>query len=62
MIVCVCNRLNDVTIRQGIAAGARKAEDVYGACGAKRKCGRCQDTIAEMLVAEQAKGKLRAAA
>jgi bacterioferritin-associated ferredoxin len=49
MIVCVCNRLNDTRIRAACEAGPKRAEDVYGLCGTKRKCGRCQETIAEML-------------
>lgn len=49
MIVCVCNRLNEDRIRDGIAAGAETPEEVYAACGVKRNCGRCQQTIAEML-------------
>ena len=49
MIVCVCNRLNDVRIRCAIAAGAQTPLDVYAGCGVERNCGRCQETIAEML-------------
>jgi bacterioferritin-associated ferredoxin len=49
MIVCVCNRLNETRIRAACEAGPARAEDVYGLCGVKRNCGRCQETIAEML-------------
>src|ERR1700733_13449156 len=49
MIVCVCNRLNETRIRSAIEAGAPTPEAVYSGCGVKRNCGRCQETIAEML-------------
>src|ERR1700679_1918576 len=49
MIVCVCNRLNDTRIRAACEAGPACASEVYALCGVKRNCGRCQDTIAEML-------------
>ena len=49
MIVCVCNRLNETRIRAACEAGPAKAEDVYALCGVKRNCGRCQETIAEIL-------------
>jgi bacterioferritin-associated ferredoxin len=49
MIVCVCNRLNETRIRAACEAGPQRAEDVYGLCGVKRNCGRCQETIAEIL-------------
>ena len=49
MIVCVCNRLNETRIRAACEAGPSRAEDVYALCGVKRNCGRCQETIAEIL-------------
>ena len=49
MIVCVCNRLNDARIRAACEAGPARAEDVYALCGVKGNCGRCQETIAELL-------------
>jgi bacterioferritin-associated ferredoxin len=49
MIVCVCNRLNDTRIRAACEAGPARAEDVYALCGVKRNCGRCQETIGEIL-------------
>jgi bacterioferritin-associated ferredoxin len=52
MIVCVCNRLNESRIWGAIDAGAQTPEAVYSGCGVKRNCGRCQETIAEMLDAE----------
>ena len=52
MIVCVCNRLNESRIWTAIEAGATTPDEVYSGCGVKRNCGRCQETIAEMLDAE----------
>jgi bacterioferritin-associated ferredoxin len=49
MIVCVCNRLNEFRVRAAIARGAETPDEVYAGCGVERNCGRCQDTIAEML-------------
>jgi bacterioferritin-associated ferredoxin len=49
MIVCVCNRLNDTRIRAACEAGPACASEVYALCGVKRNCGRCQETIAEIL-------------
>ncbi len=49
MIVCVCNRLNEQRIGAAICGGAACADDVYARCGVRKNCGRCQETIEEML-------------
>ena len=49
MIVCVCNRLNEDRIRNAIQGGACCSDDVYDRCGVRKNCGRCQETIEEML-------------
>ena len=49
MIVCVCNRLNEERVRSAIQGGACSSDDVYTRCGVKKNCGRCQETIEEML-------------
>jgi bacterioferritin-associated ferredoxin len=49
MIVCVCNRLNEDRVRSAINSGACCSEDVYVRCGVRKNCGRCQETIEEML-------------
>jgi bacterioferritin-associated ferredoxin len=51
MIVCVCNRLNDAKVQGAINAGARSAESVFTHCGVTRNCGRCQETIEQMVEA-----------
>jgi bacterioferritin-associated ferredoxin len=48
MIVCVCNRLNESRIGAALA-GARSADEVYTRCGVRKNCGRCQETIEDML-------------
>jgi bacterioferritin-associated ferredoxin len=49
MIVCVCNRLNEQRVGAAICGGAAHADDVYARCGVRKNCGRCQETIEEML-------------
>jgi bacterioferritin-associated ferredoxin len=49
MIVCVCNRLNEDRVRGAINSGACCADDVYVRCGVRKNCGRCQETIEDML-------------
>ena len=62
MIVCVCNRLNEAKVRMAIAQGAETPCEVYVGCGVERNCGRCQETIAEMLDEVQAESMLDKAA
>ena len=60
MIVCVCNRLNAQRIGAAICGGASCADEVYTRCGVRKNCGRCQETIEEML--EQSREALSLAA
>jgi bacterioferritin-associated ferredoxin len=53
MIVCVCNRLNEERVRSAINSGVRCPDDVYARCGVRKNCGRCLETIAEMLDEKQ---------
>ena len=57
MIVCVCNRLNDTKIRGAIAQGAACSDQVYTYCNVRKNCGRCQETIAEIL--DETRAELR---
>jgi len=58
MIVCVCNRLNEAKISAAIERGRpSRADDVYGLCGVRKNCGRCQETIAGMMDEAYAKGR-----
>jgi bacterioferritin-associated ferredoxin len=62
MIVCVCNRLAEARIRAAIAHGAETPEQVYAGCGVERNCGRCQETIEDMLLEAEAEDRLSKAA
>jgi bacterioferritin-associated ferredoxin len=62
MIVCVCNRLNEIRIRAAIAGGAETPCEVYAGCGVERNCGRCQETIEDMLDEAQTRDMLDEAA
>lgn len=62
MIVCVCNRLPEAKIRAVIAHGAENPEEVYAGCGVERNCGRCQETIEDMLLEAEAERRLPEAA
>jgi bacterioferritin-associated ferredoxin len=62
MIVCVCNRLNEVKIRGAIAQGAESSDDVYSYCNVRKNCGRCQTTIEKMLDGAPARPRLLQAA
>jgi bacterioferritin-associated ferredoxin len=53
MIVCSCNRLTDTQVTQAILAGASHVDEVYAACGCRKQCGRCGDTIARCLDAAE---------
>jgi bacterioferritin-associated ferredoxin len=61
MIVCVCNRLNETKVRAAIERGPACPNDVYALCGVRKNCGRCQETIAEMMDAQADKRVLVAA-
>jgi len=49
MIVCLCNRLNDQSVREAISTGAQRPEDVHTSCGVEVCCGGCLDHIDGML-------------
>ncbi len=53
MIVCICRRVSDKSIRAAIDGGAQCLDDVKAACRAGTGCGACHPVIEEML-AEQA--------
>jgi bacterioferritin-associated ferredoxin len=49
MIVCLCRRVSDRTIRAAIADGAQSVAEVGAACRAGTGCGACHETIEDML-------------
>lgn len=49
MYVCLCNGFTCRDVRSAIGSGARSVGAVYRACGVKPNCGRCKETIRELL-------------
>lgn len=49
MYVCLCNALKCRDVKAAAAAGARDVPDVFKACGAKPRCGRCFEEAARFL-------------
>ena len=41
MIVCVCNRIREESVRQAARCGARTPRAAYAQLGCQAKCGRC---------------------
>jgi bacterioferritin-associated ferredoxin len=54
MIVCICRRVSDRTVRAVIADGAVTLGDVASACGAGSGCGACCEQICEMIEEQRA--------
>ncbi len=54
MIVCICRRVSDKTIRAAIAEGASSVDEVGAACRAGTGCGCCHEAIEEMLAERSA--------
>ncbi|MBM3528317.1 MAG: (2Fe-2S)-binding protein [Alphaproteobacteria bacterium] len=51
MIVCSCNVLSDQDVRKAVAAEQRPrtAGQVYGCLGCSPQCGRCAQTIRQIM-------------
>lgn len=49
MYVCICNAISERHVRTAIASGATTAGKVYRACGSQPQCGRCKQSICDML-------------
>ena len=58
MLVCHCHAVNDSTIRQCVANGARSGTEVREACGAGGTCGGCRPII-DRMVADDSEPMLR---
>jgi bacterioferritin-associated ferredoxin len=54
MIVCLCRRVSDRTIRAAIREGAETEERIAEMCGAGTCCGGCVPTISELIDDERA--------
>lgn len=48
-MICYCNKVDYITIRKAMVAGARTEEDILKATGAGGACGRCKSQIREIL-------------
>jgi bacterioferritin-associated ferredoxin len=54
LFVCICNALNDRTVRDIVATGAAATPSaVHRAAGCKPQCGRCLPDMAEMISEHQ---------
>lgn len=49
MIICVCNRINCRSVREAVDAGARSPKAVQAHHGCKFNCGKCSQSIGEMI-------------
>ena len=49
MYVCLCNAFTDRDVHRAIDSGAHTVGQVYKTCGAVPQCGKCKDTIRELL-------------
>jgi bacterioferritin-associated ferredoxin len=50
LFVCICNALNDRTVRDIVAtSGATTPSAVHRAAGCKPQCGRCLPDMADMI-------------
>lgn len=49
MFVCLCEAVNDRTVEEAIAHGARTVHAIGEACGAGTNCGGCRPLLEEML-------------
>ncbi len=55
MYLCICKPVSDTQIRQAILQGARTVGDVSVRLGVGAECGKCLDSIRELLDAVLAK-------
>ncbi|MCE2474696.1 MAG: (2Fe-2S)-binding protein [Alphaproteobacteria bacterium] len=51
MYVCLCNSIRCSDVRSAAGAGASTPGGVYRHMGCRPQCGRCRDTIVEVLSA-----------
>lgn len=49
MLICHCSAVNDRAIRDLIAAGARRPDDIARGCGAGDRCGGCIPALLSLL-------------
>ena len=49
MLICHCRAVNDRAIRDAIAGGAERPEDLARGCGAGSRCGGCVPALLDLL-------------
>lgn len=49
MYVCICNAVNERTVRDAIGRGCRTVGEVYRGCGVRPQCGKCGTDIARYI-------------
>lgn len=54
MVVCVCNAIREVQLREAARLGAMSACQAYRALGAQPKCGQCVPFARSIIDAERA--------
>ena len=59
MIVCSCNRITEIEIRDMARIGASTTEAAYAALGCEAQCGCCLDYAQELIDEERNGPKLR---
>jgi bacterioferritin-associated ferredoxin len=65
VFVCVCNAINDRTVREILGTGGNGVDTpaaIHRAAGCKPQCGRCLPEMAEMIRESQAAGAFAQAA
>jgi bacterioferritin-associated ferredoxin len=63
MFVCVCNAINDRTVRDVLARTPQIGTPaaLHRACGSKPQCGRCLETMNDMIAEAKAQSCMGAA-
>jgi bacterioferritin-associated ferredoxin len=56
MIVCVCNRLTELDVREAARSGARTPEAAYEKLGCEPQCCCCLGYAQDLIDEERAKG------
>lgn len=49
MLVCHCAAVSDRSVREAIASGAVREEEITERCGAARQCGGCLPEVRRLL-------------
>lgn len=50
MYVCICNAINERSVKQAVADGARTAKQVYAHHDCTPCCGKCKPEIVRLIV------------